>query len=325
MGDRCVRFGVIGAGGFGKKMIPRIQAATGCAVQALMVRDEERAAGLASEFGVPEHYTTVEGMLASPLVDAVYICTPDEHHAEVAIEAARQGKHILCEKPMALTTGECTAMIKACSMASVTLMPGFMMRFHPHHKYLRDIVQGGKLGQIVQARIQCHMRYEPNGSWRQKPNRGGGCLWDVGSHAVDLLCFFLGVRVNRVQGFLLNAYQPYPGRDSGVFVLQFENDAIASVDVSFSIPHSQRRLEIYGTEGTILCINAIGQNEHPRSQLITNAGVQEIDKPGTRYETQFAHFARCVLEGLTPEVTGQDGAENTRILEEMVSSSERNE
>lgn len=282
-----------------------------------MVRDQKRASALAKELEVPESYGSCEELLRSPSIDAVYICTPDDTHAEIAVAAAEHGKHVLCEKPMALSEGECQTMINACKTAKVVLMPAYMMRFHSHHRHVRSLIKCEQFGQIIQMRIQCHLMYHPNGSWRQNPKRGGGCLWDVGSHAVDLLSFLTDLRVENVSGFLVNAFHPYPGKDSGIFTLQLERNVLASVDVSFASSYSERRLEIYGSAGTLLCQDAIGQEMHPHSWLTLKNWAGSMHVPGPRYEAQFEHFAACILERCQPEVTGEDGLYNVRVLSAM--------
>lgn len=308
-----VRWGILGASGHGQNMIPVIQTSDHSTVQALMVRDLSHAESLASKHRVPEFHDSVESLLANPSVDALYICTPDEMHACHAILAARAGKHILCEKPMALTLRDCEETIEACRAANVKLMPGFMSRFHRHHKHIRDLIQTGELGKIVQVRVQCSFWYAPDGSWRQQ---SGGALWDLASHGVDLLRFFLGEEIVEVQGIVDSIVHDYPANDTATLLLRSTGGTIGVVDVSFAILHSPWSLEVYGTEGSVKGEKAITVlGTQPQGEITRGDGQTEmIVSEDAPYTNQFGHFAQCILEDQEPEVTGRDGFMATKIL-----------
>ncbi len=319
MQSNKIRWGVIGAGGFADKVaIPAIQRTPSCTVQALAVLDKERARTLGEKHGVPEVYDNAEQLIASQNVDVVYICTPDEFHAPYTILAAKNAKHVCCEKPMALSAEECQQMINACNAADVKLMPAFMMRFHPSHRNIQNLISQGELGKIVQVRVQCSFWYPDNGNWRQYPiSGGGGALWDLGSHAIDLLRFLLRDEIREVEGAIVDTtVHAYQGNDIATCLLRFQQGTVGIVDVSFSIPHNHGVLEIYGTEGSIYGQQSIGHEVEPRAWLTqkTNCST-EITIKGDKYAEQFEYFSQCVRDRKNPEVTGYDGMINVCILQ----------
>ncbi len=314
--QRKLRIGIIGAGGFGGKMIASIKRTQHCEVQAVMVRDSVRAKEIARVHGIPEHYDSVEALVGSGLVEAVYVASPDHCHFEHVLLAARYGKHVLCEKPMGLTRAECVAMDDACVKAGVMLMPGFMLRFVPRYQEVRKLVSEGTFGKIVSARVQCAFMYPHNGSWRQNPHRGGGALWDLGSHAVDLLRFLLMDEVVAVQALIRSAVHDYPGKDTAVCALEFARGAIAIIDVSFGLPLTRGAIEIHGTKATLFGYNAIDQRKHPAMTLRHGATTRHIIAPAMdRYISEFDHFAQSVRGEIPPSVTAEDGVATTRVLE----------
>ena len=320
-----IRWGVIGAGGFADRVaIPGLLAAKGNALQAVMVRDQERAESLARKYGVSEAYDSIESLVRSETIDAVYVCSPLHLHEAHTTAAANAGKHILCEKPMALDVSSCDRMIEACRATDVKLMIGFMLRFHPHHRRIREMIQEGTLGQIVEARTQRSFWYpsQPD-NWRQDPARGlAGGLADVGSHAIDLLRFLLGeiVEVSAMTDTLVHEYAV---EDLAVVLLRFASRAIGIADTSFAIPRSRALLEIYGTEGTIFAERVQGHELCVRCSL-RDGSDEEINLPAPNlYTEEFEHFATCISEDREPSITGRDGQVNIEILRAVLESAEK--
>jgi 1,5-anhydro-D-fructose reductase (1,5-anhydro-D-mannitol-forming) len=313
----AVRWGVIGAGGFAdRRSIPGLKEAENAVLQAVMVRDLNRAKALAEKHGAQEYYDSVEGLLSSESIDAVHISTPVYLHCEHTVAAARRGKHVLCEKPMARTVEECREMIEACRAKGVKLAIGYMMRFRAHHRKAKELINDGTLGQIAEARAQNHLWYpDVPGAWRQAPELGGGgSLADVGSHCIDLLRFLLG-EVAEVTAMMDTIVFSYPVEDTALMMLKFEGGAQGIVDASFAVPHRQCLLEVYGTKGTLLALRALGPFTDPEMRLYSEEGVEEIHVPWVNaYTAEFEDFGRCIEEGGEPAVTGQDGLRITRIM-----------
>ena len=320
-----VRWGVIGAGGFAdRRSIPGMLQADGCRLQAVMVRDRERAEVLARKHGAQTGYDSVDALLADGAVDAVYVCTPVHLHREHTIQAARAGKHVLCEKPLALTAAQAEEMARVCEEHNRLLMPGFMFRFHTSHLRIKALIEEGALGRIVSARAQLYLWYpDTPGAWRQRRETGGGgALMDVGSHCLDLLCFLLG-EVESVAAIQDTITFGYEVEDTLHALLKFGNRAQGMVDVAFSVPNRENYLELYGTEGTLLARKTMGPFTDPAVKLITEAGETDVSQPfRNTYATEFAHFAECVEQGRKPDVGAREGIANLRLMEAIYRAAE---
>lgn len=288
-----------------------------------MVRNAGRARALAEAHGAATWYTSVEALLADPEIDAVYVCTPVHLHCEQTIQAARAGKHVLCEKPMALTPEEGEKMVAACTEHGRLLMLGFMQRFHTSHRQIKRLIEEGRLGQIVSARAQLYMRYpDTPGAWRQRwDTGGGGALMDLGSHCLDLLRFLLG-DVTSVSALAKTRVFGYEVDDTVHALLEFTNGTQALMDAAFSIPHRQNLLEIYGTRATVVGRRTLGPFRDPAVTLITDAGEEDISLPyENTYRAEFVHFSQCIEQGCQPDATGPDGIANLELMQAIYESS----
>jgi predicted dehydrogenase len=194
---RKVRWGVIGAGGIAqRRTIPEaVRDANNIELVSVMDVDAGRARQVAEKFGVT-HWCTSEAELLARDLDAVYIATPQNAHARQVIQAAQAGKHILCEKPIAVSLAEVDQMEAAIRRAGVKFMLGFCMRYNVYNKKARELVQAGALGQMVMGRAQLTCWYPPiPGAWRQDRSIShGGALIDMGTHGLDLLEWIQGTR-----------------------------------------------------------------------------------------------------------------------------------
>jgi predicted dehydrogenase len=328
-----VRWGVIGAGGIAaRRTIPEGLAASDvCDLVAVMDPRRERACAIAEKYGVPDCVYTVGELLAIPEVEAVYIASPNIYHKDQAIAAARAGKHVLVEKPMALTLADGQAMVDACAAAGVKLMVGYMMRFHAHHQWLKAQIDAGALGQPVFGRAQLTCWYpDIEGAWRQDPILGGGGAFiDMGTHCLDLLEMFLG-RVRRLTAVMGTLTHGYPVEDSATLLLEFESGARGLVDANFNIPDeaSQNVLEVRGTKGAVYADHTIGQDAggHMTAYLLGEAGGYDAAQvrtgsiaeevcvtPINCYRAEVEHFVDCIEQDRTPITDGREGLRNLAL------------
>ena len=306
----AVKWGIVGASGVAhRRTMPAINAAENSELYALMVRDLGRAEKLAQEHGASSYYDSVEDILSDPEVDAVHIATPVYLHHDHVIRAAEHGKHVLCEKPMAMNVDECQRMIDACERNGVRLEICFLLRFGPSYNDIKQLIKSGDLGEIVEARVSLLKWYpmEP-GLWRRDPARaGGGVLMDMGSHAIDLLSFLLG-DASKVTAFISSRTARWEVEETATVVIQMRNGAHAIADVSFVVPHSGNMLEIYGTKGSIL----VGGG---KIRTYINDSVQEEPMIGGNfYKMQVEHFARYIAGEEPPIVPGMAGLKNIQII-----------
>jgi predicted dehydrogenase len=321
---------VIGAGGIARRRtIPGMLKARNCRLVAVM--DPVGVEDLAAEFNVPRAYHCEADLLADPEVEAVYIASPANCHARQIELAAAAGKHILCEKPLTLTLAEARRAVAACRSRRVFLQEGYMMKFHGAHARIKQLVDEGRLGNLVYLRAQLSCWYPRiEGAWRQDPRHGGGgALIDMASHLYDLLEHFAGPlrRILAITGNLVQDYQP---EDASTTLLEFESGAQATVDCFFCIPDeaSRTRLEIYGSRGAVLSEGTIGQGKGGKLEAILDLGgtgyeaTQSKDVARTfrriafpmvnPYTAECAYFADCVLRNEPPAIN--DAASAVRSM-----------
>ena len=185
-----IRFGILGAGGIAdRRTMPGMQLAEHAEIVAVMELDPAVAERLRAKYSAKRAYTDEEALLADPEIDAVYIASPIACHARQARLAADHGKHILIEKPLAMTADEGEALVQYCREKGVQMAAGLMMRFGAYVQAMKKAVAEGKIGQVVSAFAHFTCWYpDIPGSWRQtKASAGGGALMDMGVHCIDLI------------------------------------------------------------------------------------------------------------------------------------------
>ena len=244
-----LRWGILSTADIGrKKAIPGIQAADRSTVVAIASRDEVRARAAATELGIPRVHGSYEALLADPDVDAVYIPLPNHLHAEWTIAAARAGKHVLCEKPLATTARDAERMIEACDRAGVRLMEAFMYRHHPSWVAARELVQSGRIGRLVAVQSWFSYFNDDATNIRNIRDYGGGALYDVGCYNVNLSRMLFDAEPVRVEASIVrDAASGVDTLTSGL--LEFET-GIATFTCSTRAEDDQR-VDIYGTDGRI--------------------------------------------------------------------------
>jgi len=305
-----LRWGIIGAGGIAhRRTMSAINVAENNKLQALMVRDLERARKLAEEHGVPSYYDSVDGVLTDPEVDAVHVATPVYLHCDHVIRAAEHGKHVLCEKPMAMNVDECKRMMEACHQNGVKLEICFLLRFHPQYREIKQLIENGDLGQIIQARCSLLKWYTiEEGLWRRDPARaGGGVLMDMGPHAIDLLSYLLG-DVSMVTAFIDSRIGGWKVEETATVLMQTKTGVHVIASTSFVIPHDGSMLEIYGSKGTVLITGG-------KVRIYIGDDVRELSGTSENlYTLQVEHFVRYINGKEDPVAPGMAGLKNIQII-----------
>ena len=333
---RTIGWGVIRCGGIAdRRTIPEgIIPAEDSKLVAVMSRSESTSKRIAQKYGVNRYYTREQDFLNDSEVDAVYVATPNYLHAEQSIAAADYGKHVLCEKPLALSIEGCEDIIAACKRNDVRLQVGFMMRFHACHREALKIIRQRMIGQPVMGRTQLTCWYpEILGAWRQDLKLGGGgSLMDMGIHCIDLLRMLLG-EVEEVSAFTDATIFDYPVEDTSIVTLKFDSEAYGIVDSFFNIPDAaaQNRLEIYGTKGCILADGTIGQASVGKLKVYTQEEERGYDAAQKRkttdmkirevaptpiniYKAEIEHFTKCIREDTEPINSGREAVKDQKIV-----------
>jgi predicted dehydrogenase len=322
-----VRWGVLSTAKIGiDKVIPATAAAERCEVVAIASRDLERARAAASELGIARAFGSYEDLLADPDVDAVYNPLPNHLHAEWTIAAARAGKHVLCEKPLATTSADAERMIQACEAEGVLLMEAFMYRLHPTWEAVTSLVASGRIGELKTVQSWFSYFNDDPGDIRNLVETGGGALYDIGCYCVNLSRMLFGAEPERVGGSVLR--DPVMGIDvltSGI--LDF-GDVVATFTCSTRAEPDQR-VHIYGTEGRIsLEIPFNIPPDRPTRVSLTAGGDPPVRPetevftfdPANEYTIQAERFAAAILDGGQVPIPPSDAVGNLRVIEELFRS-----
>lgn len=251
-----INFGIIGCGDVTeKKSGPAFQKLEGSTLYAVMRRNEEKLKDYARRHGVDKYSTNYLDLLEDPAIDAIYIATPPEMHHFYTIEAAKHGKAVYVEKPMATTVAECEDMIETCSKYGIPLFVAYYRRAQDKFQKAKEIVDSNALGEIRSF----HYKYTsplpdlaPERSWiLDKKAAGGGLLYDIGSHMVDILLFLFG-DVKMASGLSTNQSRFAEVNDNTSGFIQFKNGVQGSLQLTFNAINHQDELSIEGTKGTLV-------------------------------------------------------------------------
>jgi predicted dehydrogenase len=292
-------------------------------VVAIASRDGARAAQVARELGIPRAHSSYEALLADPDVDAVYIPLPNNLHADWTIAAARAGKHVLCEKPLAMTAAEAERMIESCRAAGVVLMEAFMYRHHPSWLAVHDLVADGRIGRLTAIQSWFSYFNDDAANIRNIVAAGGGALYDVGCYCVNLSRMLFAAEPVRVKAALVR------DRHMGVDVLtsailEFES-GIATFTCSTRV-ESDQRVHIYGTKGRISIEIPFNIPPDRPTRVFVTAGGDPPVAPSTEtltfppldaYGAEADAFAAVVLDGAPLPVPAEDAVANLRVIEEI--------
>jgi predicted dehydrogenase len=300
-----LRWGVIGAGGIAhRRTLPVIGQTRNCVLSIVMdVCDPDK---FGAKYGV-DFTDSIEAVLSRDDVDAVYIASPVHLHAEQAVAAAKTGKHVLCEKPLARTLAEARPMVEACRDAGVLLREAYMLRYHGAHREIARLIGNGAIGKPLFANVHWAFLYpKMEGAWRQIPELGGGgALADVGCHVFDLLRMFVG-EIRRLAAVAGTLVQDYQVDDLTTVLLEFESGAQGSVTTSFAIPDGAMPpfVGIYGSTGSIEAVGTLTQGTGGEATLFADADGQrrqiQYEQVNT-YVRQLEAFADDVARGAKVE------------------------
>ena len=325
--QRSLRWGILSTADIARhKVIPGMKKADRCSIVAIASRDVTRAREVAAELGIPTAHGSYEALLADPDVDAVYIPLPNHLHATWTIAAARAGKHVLCEKPIALAAAEAEQMAAVCEAEGVRLMEAFMYRLHPSWVAVGELVAAGRIG--ILRSIQSWFSYfnDDPANIRNIREVGGGALYDIGCYTVNLSRMLFGSEPVAVQASIVT------DSATGVDVLtsailRFEG-GVASFTCSTRTEPDQR-VHVYGTTGRIsIDIPFNIPPDRPTAVRVTAGGdppvapaTEVIAFPTTDpYTAQAERFATAILDDLPTPTPPADAIANLRVIERILQS-----
>jgi 1,5-anhydro-D-fructose reductase (1,5-anhydro-D-mannitol-forming) len=315
-------WGIIGIGGIADKgFAPHIQELNESELVAVVSRDQGRADAFAKKHGAGRAYTSYAEMLADADVDVVAITTPNGLHRDQAIAAAQAGKHILSDKPLALTARDAADVLEACQRADVKLGINFHLRYHRCFLEARRIIESGQIGDIVLADIEVSNGGSELRSWRSdRALAGMGVTFNIGVHAYDLLRFLLGDEVSAVVTLAET------GRDEAlervaISLLRFRKGAIVHVNANQIVPFNQPGISIYGTKGRISGHWITRPWANGDMSLVTEAG-ETLTQETTHdcYRRVIADFNSAVIDNREPHANGLDGLRSAQLTDAIASS-----
>jgi predicted dehydrogenase len=304
------RWGLIGAGDIASRRVaPAIRDSPSCALLAVARARAELADGFARSFGASRPYARWQELVRDPDLDGVYIATPVYLHAEQTIEAAEAGRHVLCEKPMAMNVAECERMMAACRASGVRLGIAYYRRFYPVVARIKQVIGAGEIGDPVLVQINAFEPFDPGPGhpryWLlQKAQSGGGPMFDFGCHRLEVLINIFGP-VHRATGALANVRYRREVEDTAVALLQLANGACATIAVTHAAQASRDSVDIYGTNGSLHVANL-----NAGDLRIVGAGGErrEAHPPADNlHRPLIDDFVDAVASGREPGVTGETG------------------
>lgn len=312
-----LRWGLIGAGDIAQKRVaPALRDLSNCDFVSVSRSRHELAESFAREFGVRKWFGDWREQIADE-IDAVYIATPVYLHAEQTIAAANAGKHVLCEKPMALDTKECDEMIAACHTNNVKLGIAYYRRFYPLIVRVREIIESGQIGQVAVVQINAFEYFDPPADhprrWLlDREKSGGGPLIDFGCHRIEILTHLFGT-VAQSEAMVSNEIFSREVEDTAAVLLRFENGASASVTVTHAAIEPQDTLDIYGTKGSIHIPILNGSEIAIRSG--GSSRIEKHEPAANVHQPLIEDFTSSVLSGREPQIDGETGREISRLIE----------
>ena len=307
-----IGWGLIGASTIAREwMIDAIRSQPGNEVVAVMSADSARGKAFADANRIAARYTSIETLLADRNVDGVYISTTNELHKAQTLAAAAAGKHVLCEKPLALTLDDAREMVSACDMAGVVMGTNHHLRNAASHRKIRELVQSGAIGKPLYARV-FHAVYLPPHlqGWRlNKPSAGAGVILDITVHDADTLRFILDSEPVEAVALSQQAGMAEGALEDGVMAaVRFDNGTMAQLHDAFTVKFAGTGLEIHGSEGSILGRDVMTQRPIGRVVLRNAQGETDV---ALDHENLYARALRAFVGAIrgegAPSATGEDG------------------
>ncbi|MYL32022.1 gfo/Idh/MocA family oxidoreductase [Pontibacillus yanchengensis] len=317
-----IRWGIIGCGDVTEvKSGPAFDKVHNSSLVAVMRRNGEKAKDYAERHDVPKWYDKAEDLIHDPEVNAVYIATPPANHRDYTIEAAKVGKPVYVEKPMARNAEECSEMITYCKEKQVPLYVAFYRRALPRFLKVKELLDKGEIGDIrfvTSRHTKPLMEKDENGEWpwRVQPEiSGGGLFYDLASHTLDLLDFLISP-IEEVKGFAANQASAYPAEDMVSGNFRFKNGVIGNGVWSFSSYKDEDINRIVGTKGEI----TFSTFDHTPITLLNDNGVQEFNIEHPK------HIQQGLIQKIVDELLGKDTSPSTGesaqrtnwVMDEMV-------
>ena len=315
-----LRWGILGAARINERLMPAIVEASNAELVAIASRRQGAAAQTLAQYAPhQQHVKTYDNpgaLLDDAEIEAVYVPLANHEHAEWALRAIERGKHVLCEKPMALTVADIDAIKAAATQHNVTVMEGFMYRFHPQHARVQELIRLGTIGEVMSVRASYSFMMRPARMYRltESVENGGGAMWDIGCYAIHSVRLFFDQ--NPVAVTAMSKYVESGADITTSGIIDFGTGKFAHIDFSFE--RARRcEYEVIGTKGGIKC-HTVWQlpGDVPVISWWTEDGRQCEERlpAANHFRLEIEHFSDCVLNGIQPLLSLEDAKANCQII-----------
>ncbi|HEX6209905.1 MAG TPA: Gfo/Idh/MocA family oxidoreductase [Methylomirabilota bacterium] len=304
MTTSSLRWGLLGTARINRALIPAIRAARRSRLAAVASRDPAVADAYARDWEIPVAHGSYEALLADPAIDAVYIPLPNHLHVEWTLRAIAAGKHVLCEKPIALTPQDVERLADAAAAAGVVVTEGFMYRHHPQTARVEALVTGGAIGEPRLVRGAFTFTLMREADVRLRPEWGGGSLWDVGCYPVSYARLLARAEPVSVTGLAEDGPTGIDLTFAGT--LRFPDGLLASFDCGFRGP-LRTELEVVGDEATLVVPHPFKPGQHEQLRIVRPEGARVVDVEGELlYVGEIRDMEDAALDGRPPTVSLTD-------------------
>jgi predicted dehydrogenase len=331
--DRKIGYAIIGLGRIADHFMRGIQDTSNSKVVALVSGHPDKAAGIAEQYGVPKssiyNYENMDSFRDNHNIDAVYVALPNSMHAEYTIRSARAGKHVLCEKPMAVNPTEAEAMIDACKAANVKLMIAYRCHYETTNLAAVKLIRDGALGQVQQIQSAFGFSCGPE-EWRlQRPLAGGGPLMDVGIYCLNATRYLTGEEPSEFSAYTYT--NPNDPRFKTVeenlnWIAKFPSGVIASCNTTYGA-QMDGYFKVYGSKGSLEVGPAFNyEGLRLQAQYIGSDGkFVKLDQPNPEkdpihFTKEAIHFSDCILHNQDPRTPGEEGLRDLKYMREIYHS-----
>ena len=323
-----VKWGVISTAKIGTvKVIPGMQGGELCDIVAICSRDKAKADGAAAKLGIPKAYGSYEEMLADPEIEAVYNPLPNHLHVPLSVQAAEAGKHVLCEKPLALTADEAQTLVEARDRTGKLIQEAFMVRYHPQWRRAREIVRSGAIGELraIQGLFSYH-NVDPK-NIRNMADIGGGGVYDIGCYPIVGSRFLFEAEPNRVVSIVERDPEMKTDRLVSA-ILDYPAGQASFMCSTQLVPY--QRMQIFGTKGRIEIQIPFNAPPDKPCRIFVDDGSglgdttarEEVFPTSDQYQLQGDVFSRAIRTGEPLEFPLEDAVKNMRVIDAVYRSGE---
>lgn len=320
MSNRILRWGFLGTGNITGALIPPLLSSTRNKLTSVASRSLTRAETFAHEHRLSAAFGSYEELLGCPEIDVVYLSLPNTLHAEWTIKAAEAGKHVLCEKPLAVTVEEVDAIARAAHQAGVVVAEAFMYRHHPQTLRTKELVESGAIGPLRLVRGSFSYFLDQEVNIRLDPNLAGGSIWDVGCYPISFERYIVGEEPIEVMGAQVLGQSGID--ETFVGQMRFPGGVLAQFDSSFRTPY-RTEVEVVGEKGTIRLSDAFKPGYGPKPEILLRRGDEHETvtvSASDLYAGEIEDMADAILLGQSPRVSLNDSRANVAVITALLHS-----